>query len=386
MSRLLPASLVAASLLLPVGCADDPDASPGDDESLTAGVPRITGTIHTSGSHFVDQSGHSLRLIGINLLQNITNSSVADNVSSWGMNFVRVVVYWSLLEPTKPGGFPLVHKWDDGYLAQLKAEVDALTHKGIAVVLDMHQYQWSPALSGQGMPAWLYPDRIGLSNSSAKCAFFSDVGQSGTPIAPQEGFVAAWKHLLTAFADDPMVIGADLLNEPTGNANGCNHPTYDPDGFYIKVAKAVRSTNPKLVLLVEDNAYESYLGSNRKFFLSNDFKSKMDAAGLTDWAYSWHFYPNPYSAGKPLLDDHIGRASGWNVPLWIGEFNPTVGSKDGGHATPNPNWKHDLALMMPYFKLNNLSWSFWEYQGGLGLLDGSGHPNQDLLSGLQAGY
>jgi hypothetical protein len=364
-----------------------------DDEDLTAGIPRrITGPLHTDGVHFANASNQHIRLIGVDLANGHTDAAtIGANVAGWGMNMVRVVVDWEHLEPTAPTGFPLVHTWDDAYLAEVKAKVDGLTQQGIGVVLDMHQYKWSSVFGGSGMPAWLYPNHMQLDDPQAKCAFFSDRKQPMTPIAPQEGFIAAWNHLLTAFATDPMVVGADLLNEPTGNAHNCPFATFDPEGFYVRVAQAVRANKPDVLLLVEDNAYESFLGTHQ-FFLSDEFPHKMAAAGLSNWGYSWHFYPNPYAEGQPLLDQHITRASTWNVPLWIGEFNPKVGSTDGSHATPNPHWQSDLTQMMAYFKANpsfRLSWSLWEYEAytPLGLVDSSTHqPDPILLAGLQSGY
>jgi len=69
-------------------------------------------------------------------------------MASWGVNVVRLPVAWNYLEPS-PNEVDLGH---------LRDEVDPIVRfarrRGMVVVLELHQFQWSPCTGGNGAPAW----------------------------------------------------------------------------------------------------------------------------------------------------------------------------------------------------------------------------------------
>ena len=55
---------------------------------------------------------------------------------------MRLAITWSDYEPTAP--VDGVHHWDQARLADLDAEIAFFREHGIQVLLDLHQYGWSP--------------------------------------------------------------------------------------------------------------------------------------------------------------------------------------------------------------------------------------------------
>jgi endoglycosylceramidase len=402
----------AAGALLAVilsGCGGPSLASP------TPAAPRIAGWLHTSGGRILDSSGRPIRLLGVadgrmvegsgnaptdcNRRWQAPTSSDAARIASWGMNFVRLGISWANLEPTRPTSGPagrLTHHWNRHYLRALDGVVAAFRARGVAVVLDMHQVGWSPAFKdlpnrerpggpaqceGTGMPAWLYPRPTGASVKSArepvgaaKCAFYANVAGPGVLERPQQGLAAVWQMLAERYATDATVIGADLFNEPNPTLR-CRE--IDADKLYLLLGRAIRSVNPRLLLLYEDNSYRSY--SKFGFALRRPLP-------LPNTVYSWHFYPSTWEQGRAALEAHVRRARAWNVPLWIGEFNGFGAGLNHRPEALAPHWATDLRDMLDYCRANGVSWSFWEYGRNSSLVTKRGEPKLALVHVLQSGF
>jgi hypothetical protein len=311
----------------------------------------------------------------------------ADTIAAAGFNFVRLGIGWAPLEPTAPvtGEGGTVHTYNAAYLTALDGIIKLLAARGIAVVLDMHQAGWSPAFQtdpklceGSGMPAWLYPDEPdGGVMEPARCAFYANTPMPGAPsIAPQDGLADAWAMLAKRYASTAAVVGVDLFNE-LPLTTGC---TPQGDAVYAKLGGAVRKASSRLVLLYEDNAYTSYVGSGGKSILTQPL-------ALPNTIYSWHFYPPDWATGQPYYAAHLARAQQWNVPFWIGEFSAF--SADQGSATPEANWQTDLATMFGDMRKNEVSWSLWAYDDGSYSILAAGSsptPKQPLVKDLLAGF
>ncbi|HEX6886937.1 MAG TPA: cellulase family glycosylhydrolase, partial [Candidatus Nanopelagicales bacterium] len=190
-----------------------------------------------------DQAGAQVTLRGINVnqlgdyyaanpavapVQPLTEQDFAD-IAAMGMNAVRLVLSWSLLEPT-------AGQVDDGYLAEVRRAVRWAGASGIHVVLDLHQDAWgkevvapagttcragtSPMTGWDGAPAWAT-----AMDDAPPCQF------TGRDLAPnvlraftsfstdrdaaQARLLAVWQRLAREFGGDPTVAGYDLLNEPS---------------------------------------------------------------------------------------------------------------------------------------------------------------------------
>ncbi|NLG27289.1 MAG: glycoside hydrolase family 5 protein, partial [Chloroflexi bacterium] len=115
--------------------------------------------IVTGGQRFADSRGRQRLFHGINLVHKGTPrpDGTIDYVApwgareiaqfaEWGFNLVRLGVIWDALEP-QPGVY------DEAYLAQTAALLDACATHGLYAMLDMHQDLYSAGFS-DGAPAW----------------------------------------------------------------------------------------------------------------------------------------------------------------------------------------------------------------------------------------
>jgi len=363
--------------------------------------PRIRGWLHTSGRQILDADNRPLRLFSINLsplssgqgapgpeglaLYGCTGWRLPDplayqNIEAWGFNSVRLIISWSNLEPTPPSagvdGQP-EHRYNQEYAQAIDQEIKGLTDHGIAVILAMSQAQWSPAFheirtpfgircQGEGMPAWLYQDHSLAAMPAARFGFFNDQG------AIQAGYEAAWRFIAARYASNPMVVGADMVNEPYTHGN---FPPQDLHlaRLYVRVGAAIREENPNVMLIFQDSNYPN----DQPFALRRP-------PPFSNVVYSFHFYDRDWTPnGLQRTTAYVARAERWNVPLWIGEFDVF----DYSSPRPfNPNWIAELRKMLPFLRQNGVSWAIWAYSGGAFLAPGGREPKPGLLAPLQAEF
>jgi endoglycosylceramidase len=306
-------------------------------------------------------------------------------VAGLGFNSVRLAVSWANLEPVPPAtvGGRIVHRYNQPYLQVLDNIIRSYGEVGVAVVLDMQQYKWSPAFKdittkrgthcqGSGMPTWLYPNALSESYLQAKCDFWADRAEFGSPLtSPQSGFVDLWRFLAHRYASDDTVVAADVLNEPYA-VGPCKDPsTLNLNAFYERVGAAIRSVNPDIVLIFEDSQYNP----SGRYALTGPptFANKV---------YSFHLYtPNWEPLGKAMARVYLARAKRFDMPIWIGEFN-RFGQPD---AAP-PDWPEQLQEMLRFCKSNEIGWNYWAYRGVDPLVDpGTDTPRVPLVPTLQSG-
>src|SRR4051794_9988701 len=121
--------------------------------------------LHVSGQQILDSANHPVLLHGVEIgrvtLGNGEHKSAhcgykykvpkpewAGMISSEGFNAIRLGISWANIEPTAPtvnGDGSLTHHWNETYLRSIDAVVADYQAAGVAVILEMHQSQWSPA-------------------------------------------------------------------------------------------------------------------------------------------------------------------------------------------------------------------------------------------------
>jgi hypothetical protein len=369
---------------------------PGSREPRRFRAPRILGPLHTSGTSIVDSSNRPIRFMGIQVSGmargdgsparvepgpnacrgwEAPDQAQYQNIEAWGFNMVRVGISWANLEPTPPDGGtagPQAHHYNTGYLKALDAIVRRFTGDGIAVVIEMGQNHWSPAFRnissrrgircrGVGMPSWLYPQPGRPTITQAKLDFYAN--RDGV----QQGFLDAWRFVAERYASNPMVVGFDMMNEPY--TDGEFPPSELHLGaLYRRVGAAIRSVNRDALLAFQDV-----------------LPRQTDAFGLgapppfRNVVYEFHLYSDDWGAGLRLADILRERATRWNVPLWIGEFDAF------GYASPfgaKGDWAGDLSDMMHYCKENGIGWTEFTYDDRWFLLPGTNRPRPGLLQAL----
>ncbi len=187
--------------------------------------------LRVDGPRIVDESGRTVYLRGVNLgeksqsAKHVPWQQAEDyhNLGRWGMNAVRMLIFWSAVEP-EPG------KYDEDYLKGVDRQVAMARDAGLYVMLDMHQDLYGPGIpGGDGAPSWATLDdgkphrTMGGAWSTAYYAspklhrafdnFWDNTpGPDGAGI--QDHFALAWAHVARRYANEPAVIGFDILNEP----------------------------------------------------------------------------------------------------------------------------------------------------------------------------
>jgi Cellulase (glycosyl hydrolase family 5) len=396
---------------VPAGASVAPSTSgpaPGASATIGPEVFRISGWLHTDGAAIVDGHGNRVRLLAIGLPGmeqgegnrreeggrcggwRVPAPAAYRDIPTWGFNAVRVPVSWANLEPAPPtagpGGDP-VHHYADRYLRAIDQIVDGFASRGVAVVLDMHQVRWSPAFRdlhlgigvtigcGTGMPAWLYPSGGGVPEMvAAERAFFAGP-------EPWRGLIDAWTMLARRYADNPMVVGADILNEAYDplaerypGTEGLTPAAFGLSRFYTAVGSAIHAANPHLLVVFEENRSKS-----------TGLWALTERPRIPNAVMSVHFYGKTWDdpvRGRPLLERYYRRSAEWKLPLWIGESTVFYYTTPFPH---DPNWEQDLRRMLAYCRERHIGWTIWAYNRGRFLEQDSDAPKPGIVPVLLAG-
>jgi hypothetical protein len=186
-TRLLTAALALAVVAAGCGSTAKPHRVKLPHRAANAVAPWVT----TQGERFVDtRTGSPVVLRGVNVAVN-SSSLVYDKAAAMGANLVRIMAPWSVVEPTAPTG--TTHHWDEAFLQQLDTAVADFQRANVNVLIDFHQFHWSPYFAkveckahatecnASGVPGWYYADGrfpdTKRGESDAKRAFWT----SATP-------------------------------------------------------------------------------------------------------------------------------------------------------------------------------------------------------------
>jgi endoglucanase len=315
---------------------------------LSAGTlaAQASGFVHTQGENIVDGTGHPILLRGINLgnwfevegymfhfddgpqspheIENLTRELIGpeqadafwirwrqayitqadiDRIAGLGFNSVRVPLHYKFFIEDGSEGFRLID--------QLVAWA-ARDH--IYVILDLHCAPGGQTGSNiddsDGYP-WLYGDQ-----------------------AAQASTIEVWRRIAAHYANNPTVLGYDLLNEPIPNWPRDEQFNPDLEPVYKKIAAAIRAVDPNHTLILGGAQWDSNFSVFGPPFDKNV-------------VYQLHKYwmkTTDVSTIQPYLDF---RAR-YHVPIWCGESGEN-----------NDAW---IAGFRQTLEANNVGWAFWTYK------------------------
>jgi endoglucanase len=341
--RIMPA-LALAAVTLTVLCGPDG----------VMGQPAFP--LHTAGRFIVDSTGARVHLSGVNWygaessdfvvagLQAATLQSIVQQIKSLGFNVVRLPWSNQLFE-TNPvvGNYALAANPSlegENALTILDQVIAALTNAGIMVILDNHNSnaEWCCSTS-DGNSLWY--------NSQY----------------PQANWQADWQGMAQRYASNPLVIGADLRNEPRSPATWGGSTANDWHAAAELGGNAVLSVNPHLLVFVEGVNYATDLSGVSSLPIQLNVPNQL--------VYEAHNYGFDYS-GLSGYSDYLSRitskwgylATGKNPqPLWVGEFG-TCNTKD---SCVNSGSNADLGfwfnMITAYFQQNGIDWTYWAVNG-----------------------
>jgi endoglycosylceramidase len=287
------------------------------------------GTLTAKDGRFVDAMGATVILRGVNVagdskvppFRPAMDPSIFDPLPGWGLNVVRLLFTWEAYEPE-------MGQYDDSYLAYYKSAVEAAWARGLYVLVDFHQDDWSRYLvggCGEGYPQWTIPAAIARAtpDNGADCANWGSRGLGDDDLhatwnafyADSEGARAAYLDLIgrvaTALAGEPGVLGYDLLNEPTGDEPTQLGPLYE------LAAPVIRAADPSAII------FES-----PQILTGGGEQTSLPKPTFDNVAYSPHYY-DPlivliHGWGGTEPDEPFtymtSTAQSWGAPLFLGEF------------------------------------------------------------------
>lgn len=372
--RALPLAVVLA-LVLSAG---------GEAEAAAIRPP-----LHTSGARIVDRSGHTVVLQGVNWFGFETSAHIVHGLWSrdlggmmrqirrMGFNTIRLPFSLQALDATAPvqgvdfsGGKNAALRGATPQRA-MDVVVDAAARAGLMVLLENH----SLADEGFAYPLWY--------------------GQAGYD---ETAWVAHWQALARRYRDKPNVIGADLKNEPHGEATwGTGGPT-DWRRAATRAGNAVTAIAPHWLIVVEGIERPVPGGKLDAHWWGGNLE------GVRRWpvrlsrpnrlVYSPHEYgPGVFAQpwfGKADTARRLARRwrQGWGyiaadriAPLLVGEFGgrrTDLGSEEG-------RWQRQF---LDYLSRTGISWAYWALNpdsgdtGGV-LNDDWSTPDADKLRLLQ---
>ena len=281
------------------------------------------GFLHTDGNQIVDSSGQNVKLTGVNWFGGegfVFNPNGMDMRGYWGMmdqmkelGFNTIRLPWSdaALDADRATGIDTSKNPDLADLSPLEVMdkvIDYAGRIGMKVILDHHRSSDGASANENGL--W-YDDKY-----------------------PESKMIENWKMLAERYKGNDTVIGADLHNEPHGQATwGGGDKATDWAWAAERIGNAIQSVNKDWLLLVEgveihENQWEWWGGNLRG---AKDRPIEFDHPGKL--VYSVHSYgPSIHEMEWFKADDFPNNLPaqytdnwGWllkddKAPVLVGEF------------------------------------------------------------------
>jgi len=302
--RLLPGLLVLATLV--AGCSDAP--APTDPQAALGPV----GALSHHGRWLTDETGRVVLLHGTNFVQKFPPVPPADAgfgaddaayLAAQGFNVVRLGAVFGAIMP-EPGVL------DAGYVESVAGTARLLAAERIYVLLDFHQDGYGPLVHGNGFPEWAtltdglpnppepFPAYY-ITNPALQRAFDNfwenRPGPDGVPL--QEHYATAVQAVAAAVADEPRILGYDLMNEPWPGTVYQPCQTGCPDieqarlvPFGERMAAAIRAVDAERLVFIEPFA----------LFNFGRAQTSLSGIGAPQSGLSFHVY-----ALSPELDEAV---------------------------------------------------------------------------------
>jgi endoglucanase len=370
-SRTVRLVFVLAFLILQAGalvaCSNPPDVT-----TLAYHLPTISGPLHTDKGKLVDSAGEEVHLSGVNWfgfetttfaphgLQARNWRGMLAQIAQAGFNTIRLPYSNQLFDPASvPQGIDYRLNPDLAGLqglALMDKIVEGAGQLGLKIILDQHR-----------------PDAYAQSN-----LWYTDH-------LPESRWISDWVMLAKHYRGNPTIIGADLHNEPHGEATwGDGNMATDWRLAAERGGNAILAANPDWLILVE--GVEQFQGD---FYwwggnlegavqfpvrLSRPDKLVYSAHDYGPGVYvqSWFQAPN-FPLNLPAVwEKHWSYLQLQSkTPVLMGEF----GGRSMGQDLEGV-WQRALVA---YLKANRINYTYWSWNPDSGDTGGLLEPDWKTL-------
>jgi hypothetical protein len=154
--------------------------------------------------------------------------------------------------------------------------------------------------------------------------------QNSLNISDSDGTARLWTEIARRYAEEPLIIGYDLINEPV-LPEGVT--SVDLRALNVRLTQAIRAVDTNHILFIEGNWFAT------------------DFTGLTppfddNMVYAFHKYWNATDQGTIQYLLNIRRQ--YNVPLWLGESGENSNT-----------WFYEVTRML---ERNDVGWNWWTHK------------------------
>ena len=244
---------------------------------------------------------------------NYITSADFEFISSTGANTVRVPFHYKLFTNEDYMG---LNDAEEGF-RRLDSCVVWARNNNLRLILDMHDCpggQTGDNIDDSYGYPWLMTDT-----------------------APQKQFVDIWARIADYYADEDVILGYELANEPVATYwEGAERDSLNAalEPLYKRAVAEIRKHDPNHIVLVGGPQWHSDFGN------------------VTDWTfddnimYTCHRYGG--DATREAIDEYISFRDKTNLPMYMGEI---------GHNTDE--WMSNFVDVM---RQNNIGYTFWPYK------------------------
>ncbi len=149
----------------------------------------------------------------------------------------------------------------------------------------------------------------------------------------QQLAINIWKKIAARYANEEIILGYDLLNEPIAHFFDSSHFNPKLEPFYKRLASAIRQVDKNHIFFLGGSQWDSNF---------RPFGTPFD----DNLVYTFHKYWTP--PVKAVVLEYIDFRDKYNVPIYVGE---TGENTDG--------WVDSFRVVC---EQNNIGWHFWPYK------------------------
>ena len=361
-----------AVLVLAVLCGSS-TAPPSSAQSLQ-------GSLRSDGQFVRDRFGRVALLRGMNysglefgnFFSRPRPPEEADfaQMAGWGVNVIRLPIAWRYLEP-EPGRIDVSYLTD-----QVDRVIELARRHGIDVVIDMHQFNWSPCVGGLGAPAWTcanqgYPQGQGGAFLAQIDFWNGALAPDGRPLT--EHLIDVWEVVASHYRASPSVIGFNLFNEPFGIPSDPAVPSFEKSQlypFYRKAVARIRGVGAGQMIVLDPPVTRNV-----------GFRVRPQPIDDPNLLFAPHLYTGNggaddvgYNGDRSAVDrdyaQAIVEAGEQKGVLWIGEYGGVVYTPAFLTAT-ELFVRHSLEEQEERF-VGSVWWAYFPSDNGFSIVDAAG--------------